>query len=116
MRNGKTLTLILSLVYLHETGMYTKQMLTLKGDFHTDLEVPLCAYQESDGTLRITADIPAPPELDDVPRTVFLSGRGEISGMTATANVTNAARPPTLPENPTPKQRWEYLLAVVKQK
>lgn len=121
--DATNLRLMLTVYGLSQQGVYTKEMITFTGDFHCDIELPLCLYQESSGDYKFTLEdrppaieIPERPELNDVPRTVFLSGRGILGGLTATAHITNQKGPPILPENPTPEQRWEYLLAVVKHK
>ena len=121
--DATTLKLVLAVYSLSQQGVYTKETITFKGDFGCDIELPLCLYQEPSGDFKFTieerfpaSEMPERPELNDVPGTVFVSGRGVLDGLTATARLASPKGPPVLPGNPTPKQRWEYLLAVVKHK
>lgn len=59
-------------------------------------------------------EIPTPPEPEDVPRTRVFSFHDTVK--VSASRLVLPALPPTLPENPTAKQRWNYLLAAVKQK
>lgn len=111
--DATTLTLTLAVYSLSQQGVYTRDMITLRGNFHTDLEVPLCALEEPDGTLRIAVDLPEPPEPLPDPEPIRLSA---TVGLRLEAEWSIASPRLTLPENPTPKQRWDYLLAVVKHK
>lgn len=97
MRNGKTITLILSLNSLSEIAHHTKEMFTFKSDSHPELEASVCCERKADGMWRITFDnIPELPDLADGggSRTVFLWGMGELSGLTATAELT-VTNPPS---------------------
>ena len=121
MRDGKTATLLLAIT-LNQHVVYTKKMITFKDDFHCDVEVTLCAYETPSGGSEITTEdqppplpeVPQPPEPDDVPEPVIR--------LEAEVNLAVRSRwhlpplPTTLPENPTAKERWRYLLEVLKQK
>ena len=123
MRDPKTKAkLVLAVHTLNQTAIYTKNMVTFEGDFPHDVELALCLYEKPDGGFEFTIedgppppDIPEPPEPDDEPRTVRTFGLKDTVTLTASRLVLPAL-PPTLPENPTAKQRWQYLLDVLKQK
>lgn len=123
MSDAKKMTLVMAAYTLNQHGVYTKQMITFKGDFLVDLEVPLCIYEKPGGGFEITAAdvqiptaIPERPEPDDEPGTVSVRIVRARAEARADASVKHDVVPPTLPENPTAEQRWQHLLHVLKQK
>ena len=85
-------------------------------------ELKLCLYQTTDGSLKVTfgdkpptVAIPKPPAPDEPPKTVRTFAFTDELKISASRRV-HLALPPTLPEHPTAKERWQYLLEVVKHK
>ncbi len=128
MRETKTIPLMLAVYGLSGHGKYITKMLSWDSAFPVSpelqalQELKLCLYQTSDGTIEVTfgdkppaAAIPEPPEPDEPPRTVrTFEFRDEVK--ISIRRLVLPALPPTLPEHPTAKERWQYLLEVVKQK
>ncbi|MYB05181.1 MAG: hypothetical protein F4Y24_02395 [Gemmatimonadetes bacterium] len=123
MRDPKTKAKLLLAVHtLNQTAVYTKNMIAFEGDFPHDVELALCLYEKPGGGFEFTIadnppppEIPEPPEFDDVPRpvtTVELKDTVTLS----VSRLVLPALPPTLPEDPTAEERWEYLLDILKQK
>ncbi len=127
-REAKTIPLMLAVYGLSGHGKYITKMLTWDSAFPVGPELQvlqklkLCLYQTSDGTLHVafgdeppTVVLPESPEPDEPPRTVrAVELRDEVK--ISVDRLVLPALPPTLTEHPTAKERWQYLLDVVKQK
>ena len=117
-----TATLALTVYSLSQQGVYTKGMITFEGDFHCDIELPLCLYQKPDGDFEFTIEeqhpaieLPEQPDPEVPPRTRGTRDLSVTDTVLVSARVTVRRVRPILPENPTAKDRWEYLLAVLRQ-
>ena len=123
MRDPKArVKLMLAVHTLNQAAVYTKSMIAFESDFPQDVELALCLYEKPEGGFEFTiedgpppADLPGPPEPDSGQRTVRTFEIRDTITLKADRVVLRSP-PPTLPENPTAKQRWEFLLAVVRQK
>ena len=93
-------------------GAYITQ--TLRVDFNVDLdhdlEVPVCVFNEPDGTIRASVEPPPERPEDEPGRTVE---RGIVENLVLSGEM---LFPPNLPENPTAEERWRYLLEILKQR
>lgn len=128
MRETKTIPLMLAVYGLSGHGKYITKMLSWDSAFTVSQELAalqelhLCLYQTPDGTIEVTfgdkpptAAIPEPPGPDEPPTTVRTHEFTSELKISPNRFVFTSL-PPTLPENPTAKERWQYLLKVVKQK
>ena len=107
---------------LNQQGVHTKEMITFEGDFHCDIELPLCLYQKPDGDFEFTIEeqhpaieLPEQPDPEVPPRTRGIRDLSVTDTALVSARVAVRRVRPILPENPTAKDRWEYLLAVLRQ-
>ena len=128
MREAKTIPLMLAVYCLSGHGKYITKMLSWDSAFPVGpelqvlQELKLCLYQTTDGSLKVTfgdkpptVAIPKPPAPDEPPKTVRTFAFTDELKISASRRV-HLALPPTLPEHPTAKERWQYLLEVVKHK
>ena len=111
--------IVLHVYFLSQQGAYIKKMVTFDGtrnglELPHDLELPLCLMETSDG-FKLSFDPsdlpekpdPEPPENREPDLTLTFSDQVSLT----------TVRPPlALPENPTARERWEYLAAELKRR
>lgn len=114
-------TILLTMYSLSQHGTYVKRVATFEGTridpAVSHLELPLCLIETPHG-IELSID---PPELpgepgDDPPKDrkpVVATAREEVS--LKVSRLVLPAAPPALPESPTAKERWRYLLEVLKR-
>jgi len=97
--DATTATLALAVYSLSQQGVYTKEMITFKGDFPCDIELPLCVYQEPNGGFGITLEDKHPPGRD--PRAARPRSPAEAGNPVNDVNIGTHCTPPRSRATPT---------------